>query len=52
VAGFQLAIMLAAGIGGLVVDASGVDVVYVVGTAAVMVGAVLFFAAGRTRTRR
>lgn len=47
VAGFQLAIMLAAGIGGVLVDAAGVDAAYITGAVAVALGALLFGLAGR-----
>ncbi|GAA4770691.1 MFS transporter [Microbacterium gilvum] len=47
VAGFQLAIMLAAAVGGLLVDAAGVQAAYLTGIAAVAVGATLFGIAGR-----
>lgn len=49
VAGFQAAIMLAAGIGGLIVDAAGVANTYVTGVIAVAAGAVVFGLASRTR---
>ncbi|WP_164234607.1 MFS transporter [Microbacterium hydrocarbonoxydans] len=49
VVGFQAAITLAAGVGGLLVDTLGVELVYVVGTAALLVGAVLFGASNRVR---
>ncbi|MFL0411624.1 MFS transporter [Microbacterium paludicola] len=47
VAGFQGAIMLAAGIGGLIVDLSGVEVTYITGVIAVAVGALIFGTAAR-----
>lgn len=47
VAGFQGAIMLAAGIGGLLVDLSGVEVTYITGVIAVAVGALIFAMAAR-----
>ena len=53
VVGFQGAITLAAGVGGLLVDAVGVELVYTLGAAALVLGAVLFGAsnrAGRTVT--
>lgn len=53
VVGFQGAITLAAGVGGLLVDAVGVELVYALGAAALVLGAVLFGAsnrAGRTAT--
>lgn len=49
VAGFQLAIMLAAGIGGLIVDTSGVASTYLTGVIVVAVGAAVFGMAARTR---
>lgn len=49
VAGFQAAIMLAAGIGGLIVDAAGVANTYVTGVIAVAAGAIVFGLASRTR---
>jgi predicted MFS family arabinose efflux permease len=47
VVGFQLAIAIAAGVGGLLVDATDVVTVYVVGIVALLVGAVLFGLANR-----
>lgn len=47
VVGFQLAIAVAAGVGGLLVDASDVVAVYGVGIVALLVGAVLFGLANR-----
>lgn len=49
VLGFQGAIMLAAGFGGLLIDALSVPIVYGIGAAALVLGAVLFGAAGRVR---
>jgi predicted MFS family arabinose efflux permease len=48
VAGFQLAIMLGAAVGGLIVDGVGVSVALTVATISALVGAVLF---GTARTR-
>jgi predicted MFS family arabinose efflux permease len=42
VVGFQAAIMLAAGVGGMLVDALGIELAYSVGAAMLAVGAVLF----------
>ncbi|WP_295011924.1 MFS transporter [uncultured Microbacterium sp.] len=42
VMGFQAAIMTAAGVGGVLLDAIGVDRVYVIGAVILVVGAVLF----------
>lgn len=47
VAGFQLAISAAAGIGGLVIDLVGVTWVFLLGFGSVTVGAVVFWLAGR-----
>ncbi|WP_221586233.1 MFS transporter [Microbacterium sp. G2-8] len=52
VVGFQLAIVLAAGIGGLLVDAAGILQTYAVATVCAAVGAVLFVSAGRVAERR
>ncbi|MEV4776389.1 MFS transporter [Microbacterium sp. LTA6] len=49
VVGFQGAIMVAAGVGGLLVDTLGVELVYIAGAAALMVGAVLFGLSNRIR---
>lgn len=49
VVGFQGAIMVAAGVGGLLVDTLGVELVYIVGAAVLMVGAVLFGLSNRIR---
>lgn len=48
VVGFQGAIMLAAGLGGLLVDGAGVDVAYGLGAAALLAGAVLFGISNRS----
>lgn len=48
VVGFQAAIMLAAGLGGLLVDGAGVDVAYGLGAAALLAGAVLFGISNRS----
>jgi len=47
VVGFQLAITLAAGLGGLLIDGAGVGTAYVTGAVAVAAGAVTFGLAGR-----
>lgn len=47
VVGFQAAIMLAAGVGGMLVDAIGIELAYAVGAAMLTVGAVLFGISGR-----
>jgi predicted MFS family arabinose efflux permease len=49
VVGFQAAIALAAGVGGVLVDAVGVELVYALGVAALLAGAVLFGASNRAR---
>ena len=49
VVGFQGAIVIAAGVGGLLVDSLGVELVYAVGAAALLVGAVLFGISNRVR---
>jgi len=49
VVGFQGAIMLAAGVGGILVDALGVELNYVIGAAILVLGAVLFGASNRVR---
>ncbi|MBL3700519.1 MFS transporter [Leucobacter luti] len=46
VVGFQGAIMLAAGVGGLLIDSVGVAAVYVAGAVTLVLGAILFGAAG------
>ncbi|WP_372969279.1 hypothetical protein [Microbacterium sp.] len=50
VVGFQGAITLAAGFGGLLVDTLSVEFVYVLGAAALLVGAVLFGISNRRST--
>lgn len=50
VVGFQGAIMLAAGVGGVLVDALGVELNYVIGAAILVLGAVLFGASNRVRS--
>ncbi|WP_243228282.1 MFS transporter [Microbacterium sp. CIAB417] len=49
VVGFQAAIMIAAGVGGLLVDGLGVELNYLVGAALLVLGAVLFGASNRVR---
>lgn len=49
VVGFQGAIMVAAGVGGVLVDTLSVELVYAVGAAALLVGATLFGASNRVR---
>ncbi|WP_406248276.1 MFS transporter [Microbacterium sp. M] len=49
VVGFQGAIMLAAGVGGILVDALGVELNYLIGAALLVLGAVLFGASNRVR---
>ena len=49
VVGFQLAITIAAGIGGLLVDTLSIEVVYVLGAVILVVGAVLFGLSNRSR---
>ena len=51
VMGFQAAIMIAAGIGGLLVDGIGIAQVYVIGAAVLIVGAVLFGFSSRISAR-
>ncbi|WP_258185891.1 MFS transporter [Microbacterium sp. PAMC22086] len=51
VVGFQGAITLAAGIGGLLVDTLNVELVYVIGSIALLAGAVLFGASNRVSSR-
>ncbi|OZB86209.1 MFS transporter [Microbacterium sp. 13-71-7] len=51
VMGFQAAIMIAAGIGGLLVDGIGIGQVYVIGAAVLVVGAVLFGFSSRISAR-
>jgi predicted MFS family arabinose efflux permease len=50
VVGFQGAIMIAAGIGGFLVDTTSVELVYTVGAAILLVGAVLFGLSNRVRS--
>lgn len=49
VVGFQAAIAIAAALGGILVDNVGVEVVYVIGAAMLLAGAVLFGASNRVR---
>lgn len=49
VVGFQAAIMVAAGVGGILVDEIGVEPSYILGAAALVAGAALFGASNRTR---
>ncbi|MGW8482815.1 MFS transporter [Microbacterium sp. NPDC055903] len=49
VVGFQGAIMIAAGVGGVLVDALGVELNYVIGAALLVAGALLFGASNRIR---
>ncbi|MEJ1089267.1 MFS transporter [Microbacterium sp. Mu-80] len=51
VVGFQAAIMLAAGVGGLLVDGFGIVIVYLVGAGMLVIGAVLFGASNRAGAR-
>jgi len=51
VVGFQGAIMIAAGVGGLLVDSVGIELVYAMGCAALVIGAVLFGAANRLQAK-
>lgn len=51
VVGFQAAIMLAAGVGGLLVDGVGIVVVYLVGAGMLVIGALLFGASNRAGAR-
>lgn len=50
VVGFQGAIMIAAGVGGILVDALGVELNYVLGAVILVLGAVLFGASNRVRS--
>lgn len=50
VVGFQAAIVVAAGLGGVLVDAVGVETDYVIGAVLLLVGAALFGSSNRTRT--
>ena len=49
VVGFQAGIMIAAGLGGMLVDAVGIELAYTAGAAMLAVGAVLFGLSGRRR---
>ncbi|WEK61224.1 MAG: MFS transporter [Candidatus Microbacterium colombiense] len=49
VVGFQAAIMIAAGVGGVLVDTLSVELVYVIGAVSLVIGAVLFGASNRVR---
>jgi predicted MFS family arabinose efflux permease len=49
VVGFQAAIMIAAGVGGFLVDTMSVELVYALGAAILLVGAVLFGASNRVK---
>ncbi|MFG6444677.1 MFS transporter [Microbacterium sp. P07] len=49
VVGFQGAIMIAAGLGGFLVDNVGVEVVYVIGAVTLVIGAALFGASNRAK---
>lgn len=49
VVGFQGAIMIAAGLGGFLVDTLSVELVYALGAGALVIGAVLFGASNRSR---
>lgn len=51
VVGFQAAIMLAAGFGGMLVDALGIELAYSAGAAMLLVGAVLFGISNRLAQR-
>lgn len=50
VVGFQAAIMIAAGVGGLLVDTMSIELVYAAGAAILLVGAVLFGASNRIKS--
>ncbi|MWV60761.1 MFS transporter [Rathayibacter sp. VKM Ac-2754] len=50
VVGFQAAIVIAAGVGGVLVDAVGVEADYAIGAGLLLVGAALFGASNRRRT--
>ncbi|MFF5624530.1 MFS transporter [Microbacterium sp. LWH10-1.2] len=52
VVGFQAAITIAAGVGGLLVDTLSIELVYVVGAVSLLLGAVLFGASNRARAPR
>jgi predicted MFS family arabinose efflux permease len=49
VVGFQGAIMIAAGVGGFLVDSLSIELVYAVGVVALVIGAVLFGASNRIK---
>ena len=49
VVGFQAAITIAAGVGGLLVDTLSVELVYAIGATSLLLGAVLFGLSNRTR---
>ncbi|GGM59635.1 MFS transporter [Microbacterium saperdae] len=49
VVGFQAAIMIAAGVGGLLVDTLSVELVYVIGAVSLIAGAAFFGASNRVR---
>ena len=50
VVGFQGAIMVAAGVGGILVDTLSVELVYALGAASLLIGAALFGASNRVRS--
>ena len=50
VVGFQAAIMIAAGVGGLLVDTLSVELVYVIGAVSLIAGAAFFGASNRVRS--
>lgn len=52
VVGFQAAITIAAGVGGLLVDTLSIELVYVVGAVSLLLGAVLFGASNRAGSAR
>ncbi|MDQ0646032.1 putative MFS family arabinose efflux permease [Microbacterium natoriense] len=52
VVGFQLAITIAAGIGGLLVDTLSIELVYALGAVMLVIGAVLFGLSNRSRAQR
>lgn len=52
VVGFQAAIMIAAGVGGLLVDSLGIVTVYLAGAAILVLGAILFGLSNRASARR
>ena len=51
VVGFQGAITLAAGVGGLLVDTLSVELVYIIGAVSLLAGAVLFGLSNRRSSR-